>query len=62
MHVDETRRDDRAGAIDDLGFGGVDTSARAGHLAVREQEIAHAVEALRGIEQPAAAQDDGAHQ
>src|SRR5262249_8915010 len=59
MQIDQSRGDDVAGYVADIGFGiGAQSRADARHLAVRERDVGHGVELLRRIDHAAAAQDE----
>jgi len=59
MQIDQSRGDDVAGYVADVGFGvGAQSRPDARHLAVREGDVGHRVELLRGIDHAAAAQDE----
>jgi hypothetical protein len=48
-----------AGYVADVGLGvGAQSRANARHLAIREGDVGHGVELLRGIDHAAAAQDE----
>ena len=59
VQVDQSRRDDRAGHVPDVGSGiGLQVGADAGDLALREGDIGHGIEPLRGIDQTRFSQDE----
>ena len=58
VQVDQARRDDVARHVAHIGSGiGLELASDHGDLAAREGDVRHGIELLRGVDHPAAAQD-----
>lgn len=62
VEVDEPRRDDEAAAVQDLGAGRPDPFADRSDQRVLEQDVRLGVVPRRRVDEPAAAQEEPAHQ